>query len=130
MRKKDGSQFSPEGLHHIISRIQRHLRFHGKPEIDFFKDPPFAEFRMSLDAEMKCLQRCGLGSKNKKAEPITSEEDEVLWQKSVLGSSSLQSLVDTMLYMSGLYFVLRSGGEHRQLHFHQSQIQLVKQPGE
>ena len=96
----------------------------------FFKDAPFAEVRMSLDTEMKRLQRCGLGSKRKKAEPITSEEEEVLWQKGILGSSNPQLLVDTMLYMSRLYFALRSGGEHRQLRFHQSQSQLVEWPGE
>ena len=48
---------------------------------------------MSLDAEMKRLQRCGLGSKRKKAEPITSEEEEILWQRGILGSSSPQALV-------------------------------------
>ena len=121
VRKKDGTEFPPGSLHHIVCGIQPHLRFHGKPEIDFFKDAPFAEFRMSLDAEMKRLQRCGLGSKRKKAEPISCEEEEVLWQKGVLGSSNPQSLVDTMLlYMCEIYFALRSGQEHRQLRFHQS----------
>ena len=110
---------------HTVCRIQRHLRFHGKPEIGFFKDTPFAEFRMSLDAEMKCLQRCGLGSKRKKAESISCEEEEALWQKGVLGSSNPQSLVDTMLYMCRIFFALRSE-EHRQLRFHQSHIQLVE----
>ena len=99
---------------------QHHLRFHGEPETDLFKDASFAEFRMSL-------QRYGLGSKRKKAEPISSEEEEVLWKKGVLGSSNPQSLVDTMLYMCRIYFALRSGEEHRQLHFHQSQIE---RPGE
>ena len=118
-----------QSLHHIICGVQRHLRFHGKPEIDFFKDAPFAECRMSLDAEMKRLQRCGLGSRRKKAKPISPEEEEVLWQKGVLGSCNPQSL-DTMLYMCGLYFALRNIGEHRQVRFHQSQIQLVERPGE
>ena len=30
----------------------------------------------------------------------------------------------------GFFFALKSGGEHRQLRFHQSQIQLVERPGE
>ena len=35
----------------------RHLRKNcGKPEIDFFNHPDFANFRASLDAEMKRLQ--------------------------------------------------------------------------
>ena len=41
----------------------RHLRQNcGKPEIDFFKDPEFADFRASLDTEMKRLQSAGVGS--------------------------------------------------------------------
>jgi hypothetical protein len=47
VRKKDEAEFPPESLHHIVCGIQRHLRFHGKPEIEFFKDAQFAEFRMS-----------------------------------------------------------------------------------
>ena len=49
--------------------------------MNFFKDSSFAELRMTLDAEMKRLQRSGLGSKKKKAEPITPEEEEIMWKK-------------------------------------------------
>ena len=36
VRKKNGDEFPPNSLHHIISGLQRHLRFNGKPAIDFF----------------------------------------------------------------------------------------------
>ena len=130
VRKKDGREFPPESLHHVVCGIQRHLRFNGKPSVDFFKDSSFAELRMTLDAEMKRLQRSGLGSKKKKAEPITPEEEEIMWKKGILGESTPQALVDTMLYMNGLYFALKSGEEHRQLRFHQCQIQVIERPGE
>ena len=61
MRKKDGTEFLPECLHHVVCEIQCLLRYHGKPEIDSFKAAPFAIFRMILDAEMKRLQRSGVG---------------------------------------------------------------------
>ena len=51
-------------------------------------------------------------------------------EKRHLGLYNPQALVDTMLYMNGLYFALRSGGKHRQLRFHQCQIELLEQPGE
>ena len=83
-------------------------------------------FKMNLDAEMKRLQKKGLGSKKRQAEPISIEEEEKLWNSCLLGSNNPQALVDTMLYMNGLYFALRSGDEHRQLRFNPCQIELVE----
>ena len=117
IRKQDSSEFPPNSLHHIVSGIQRFIRWNGKPAIDIFKDGEFAEFRVCLDSEMKRLQRSGLGSQKKKAEPLTIEE-EVLWQKGLLGANNPQALVDSMVVLNGLYFALRSGSEHRQLRSH------------
>ena len=102
----------------------------GKASIDIFKVGEFAEFRACLDAEMKRLQRNGLGSQTKKAEPLSEEEEEMLWSKGIIGKHSPQSLVDTVLFMSGLYFALRSGQEHRQLRAEPCQIILHERPGE
>ena len=79
---------------------------------------------------MKRLQRAGLGSKKKKAEPLTGEEEELLWTKGLLGSGSPQALVDTMVIMNGIYFALRSGSEQRQLRSDPCQIEVVENPGE
>ena len=49
--------------------------------IDFFKDSEFADFQVCLDSEMKRLQRVWHGSKTRKAEPLTTEEEELLWKK-------------------------------------------------
>ena len=76
----------------------------GRTSIDIFKDSEFADFRVCLDAEMKRLQRAGLGSKTGKAEPLT--------EKGLLGKSNLQALVDTILVMNGIYL---SGIKHQQL---------------
>ncbi len=50
--------------------------------------------------------------------------------KKLLGSSNPQALVDTMLYMNGLYFALRSGAEYCQLRYESCQIELVERQGE
>lgn len=105
----------------------RYLRTEGKPDIDFFKDSSFSHF---IDSEMKRLQGEGVGSKQRQAEPLTQEEKEMLWEKGLLGHHSGQALVDTMLYMCGTYFALRSGQEHRALRFPPSQIELIEKPGE
>ena len=84
LRRKVGSEFTPDTLHHICCGIMCHLQWKGQPAIDIFKDPEFADFRRSLVAEMKCLQAARKGSKKKQAEPLTIQE-EILWQKGLLG---------------------------------------------
>ena len=102
-----GEEFPPQSLHHIVSSIQRYIRMNGNNSIHIYKNSEFAEFRVSLDAEMNRLQSAGYGSKTGKAEPLT--EEEVLWQKGLLGKSTPQALVETILVM--VYFALRSGKE-------------------
>lgn len=130
MRKKDGSEFPPNTLHHIVCGIMRYLRWNGHPKIDFFSDTGFSQFKASLDAEMKRLQSCGKGSKKRQAEALTIDEEELLWEKGLLGDGTPQTLLDTMLFLNGLYFALRSGDEHRQLRLHSSQIELIEKSGE
>ncbi len=111
---------------HIICGIMRHLRCNSKPEIDFFKDAEFTSFTSSLNAEMNRLQSMGIGSNHRQAEPLTNEEEELLWEKKILGDHTPQSLLKTM---NGLYFALWSGDEYRNLRRSPCQIQVVEKPG-
>ena len=77
VRKKSGEEFLPKSLHHIVCGIQRHIRMSSNSSIDIFKDCEFADFWVCLDAEMKRLQKAGHGSKTRKAEPLSMEEEEM-----------------------------------------------------
>ena len=108
----------------------RYLRQNGRPELDFLKQYAFADLKTTLDAEMKRLKRAGVGNSKKQAEPLSEEEEEeLLWTKGVLGDHSAQALLNTVFFFNGVCFALRSGGEHRELRFKNSQIQLVEKPG-
>ena len=72
-----------------------------KPQLDIFGDAAFASFWQNLDAEMKHLKAGGLGVHTKQAEPITPDEEELLWSKNLLGAHSPQTLVDTLVYLCG-----------------------------
>ena len=112
----------------IVSGVINHIRYDlGKPEIDFYKGPGFSNICFSLDAEMKRLQSAGLGSTKKQAEPLTLEEEELLCEKRILGDHNPKTLLNTIMFMNGLYFALRSGAEHRQLRHIPRQIE---KPGE
>ena len=92
-RKKNGSEFSPNSLHHIICGLMRYIHHHGNPSLDLFKEPAYTQFRQTLDSEMKRLQGKGLGSSCKQADPLTEQVEEILWQKGYLGDHSPQVLV-------------------------------------
>ena len=130
VRKKDGCEYPPDTLHHLCSGIVRFLRTNGThSSLDIFKDPFFAPFRSSLDAEMKRLQSKGLGSKRNQAEPITEQEEDLLWEKGKLGDHNPRVLLQTIFYMVGVFFALRSGHEHRALRFSPSQLEIVQRNG-
>ena len=78
--------------------IMRHLRSCGKPAIHFFANSEFADFKASLDSEIKCLQSKGMGSSKKRAEVLTDEEEEMLWIKGLLGNSSPQAILSMVFY--------------------------------
>jgi len=65
-----------------------------------------------------------------KAESLSREDVELLWRKKLLGDATPQSLLDTVVFMNGLFFALRSGKEHRQLRFDPPQIKVVENDGE
>ena len=72
--------------------------------------------------KIKRLQSSGKRSNKRQAEPLTPKNEELLWEKGLLGESTPQALLDTMiLFYNDIYFALRSGDEHRQLHFNSSQ---------
>ena len=125
-RRKDAKPYPPNTLHQLVCGILCYVR-ELKPDIDFFKDKEFAGLRRTLDAEMKSLRAQGLGIVVKQAQPITPADEEKLWESGILGDHSPQALLDTMVFMCGLYFALRSGQEHRSLQM--DQIRLVEPPG-
>ena len=76
----------------------RFLRQSGQPQLDFFKEDVYAGFHSSLDGEMKHLQSKGIGSASREAEPLTVEEEEMLWQRKVLSDHNPQSLFYGVLH--------------------------------
>ena len=130
VRKKDGTEYVPSTLYHMVCGIMRHLRASGDISIDFFKNDEFIDFRSTLDGEMKRLTAKGLGATTKKVECIEIDEEETLWSKGILGDHSPSSLLNTIFYMNGLYFALRSGKEHRQLRYSPCQIKIIEKEGQ
>ena len=121
-RKANGDCYTPDTLYSICSGLLRYIR-ENRPEINIFKSSSFASFQRTLDGEMKRLRSTGLGVKRKQAEPITIQEENLLWEKGLLGDTTPQVLLDTMLFLCGIHYALRSGDEHRSLQI--AQLELI-----
>ena len=95
VHEKDTKEFPPSSFHHLSCGSLRHLRTSGSASINFFKDPDLNNFRRTLDLEMKHLQSSGLGSPHKQAEPISNEEETILWEKVLLVSKAFRPFSTT-----------------------------------
>ena len=87
-----------------------------------FKSPDYKLFQDAIDSEMKRLTRKGVGVVRKQAEPIAPHEEEVMWEKGVLGDQDAKSLLHTLVFLFGKFFALKSGEEHRNLRFEQLRV--------
>ena len=87
VRKINGSEYPPKTLYHIVNGIMWHVHI-SKPGTDFYKDAEYPGFIASLNAEMKRLQSQGMGSTQKQAEPLSTQEEEQLCENQILGHPS------------------------------------------
>ena len=117
VRKETKEEYPPASLRSIMCGIISHFKHHYNRQWDFFKDKEFSKSRSLLDARMRQLTRRGIGSNKRKAFAISYEMEESMWTDGLLGDDNPKKLVDTVLYLLGIHFALRSRDEHRSLRY-------------
>lgn len=120
-RKSDGSRFPGKSLCQITAGFNAFFR-ENNVRINLFQDIEFDNFRSSLDLACKESAKEGVGVSTKQAEVIDEAEEKRLWDNNALGGDTPQKLLDTLLYLNGLHFALRSGVEHRNLQIDQIEV--------
>lgn len=103
-RRQDGTHYPPETLYGLVCGVFRAVK-ESHPTFNLFGDPEFHSFRQVLDGEMRRLRSLGYSVTKRKAEPLSFQEEDRLWSLGLLGESSPQILLDTMVFLCGLFLL-------------------------
>ena len=123
VRKEDGQEYPSKTIYEMICSLRCYL-FQRKGPL-FLIDKKGCKFRnlnSALNFVLKERAGEGIGSITSKAEVITPDQMEYLWQNGFLGSDTPELLRNAILF--GNCFALRAGQEHRNLRMKNSQLSL------
>ncbi|XP_071168237.1 uncharacterized protein KIAA1958-like [Mytilus edulis] len=109
--KKNGDEYEPDSLSSMFNSLDRHLK-DSKSSISIKKDPEFNHTRRVLEAKRKALKSLGKGSKPNRAEPLTTEEIQILREKGVIGTQNPDALLNAVFLNNATYFGLRGRQDH------------------
>ena len=127
-RNKEGERYSPKTIYSLLTGILRHMTTENPRYPNFLdkKNPEFVDFHRSLDNLFRKLREEGVGAESKQTATITTEEENMLWDKGILNTVTPKGLFRAVFYYNGKNFVLRGGQEHRELQL--SQIVRLTKP--
>ncbi|XP_053380345.1 uncharacterized protein KIAA1958-like [Mercenaria mercenaria] len=114
IRKADGSEYEPDTLTSYHRGIDRYLRDKNY-DYSMVQDREFSTSRAVLASKRKQLNMSGKGGRPNAAQPLTSDEQEVLKEKKCIGLESPQQLLNKMWLNNTVMFGLRGGTESRSL---------------
>ena len=123
--KSDGTDYEPESLRVMIACLDRHLREHGA-SYSILKDRCFETSRKILEGKAIELRKGGKGKQKMKADVITEEEEELLWERGALGCSDAKTLNRTVFYTLSQHFGTRGRQEHHDMRI--EELKVVKLP--
>ena len=107
-RKTDGSPYPPSTLRSLISGLNRVLQSNQAPFSVLDKgDYRFRNLLKTLDSLSSELHSAGIGASKNSAKVIEVEDENMFWQKGILGYSTPKILQRTVFFYVGHNFVLR-----------------------
>ncbi|XP_071153407.1 zinc finger MYM-type protein 2-like [Mytilus edulis] len=126
-RRVDTSPYPPNSLVQLASGIQRYLRTDcNRNDVSLFEkdSSTFAFFRKCLDSRMKELTNNGIGTNVKRADPILTTDEEVMWDSGVFNCNTSNGLTNIVFFHNCKLFGFRALNEHKQLDASQFRISV------
>ena len=99
VRSKKNEEYESDSLKAIQSSVSRYLM--EKNGTNILQDKEFHHCREVLTAKRKLLKSQGLGNKRRKADPFSSDDIDLLFQKKLLGTGKFLKI------FSQKYFILK-----------------------
>ena len=115
-RQENGEPYPPKTIYLLLCGLYRVCKANGLPFNFLDKaDSRFRDLHCTLDSLFSTLHVQGIGAEKKSAPVITIEDEDLMWEKGVLSSSTPRSLQYAVFFYVGIHFSLRGGQEQRNL---------------
>ena len=114
VKKTDGKDYEPDTLTSFHRAISRHLNDNNYGH-DIVQSPLFKTSKKVLEMRRKQLKQGGLGNRPNRAEPLSAEQEQRLWDCGQLGTESAEPLQNAVWFFVTKLLGLRGSHEARQL---------------
>lgn len=127
VKKEHGEEYPPGTIYDLILMISIFLE--REYSIKRLTSMAYPKVRNTLNCIMAEQAEKGLGVQ-KERDYVTEEQEEVLWEKGLLGTENPDQLRLTLFFLLGKHFGLGGGSEHRDLiHYPRTQIKFEEVNG-
>ena len=118
VKKKDGSEYEPSTIKDCSRSIDRFLTKNCGKSFSILRDVEFSGSREVLASKAKFLRReHGMGRKPNRAQELSKEEINLMWEKGVLGSTTPRALLNTVWLNNSIFFGWRANEEHYKVRY-------------
>ena len=123
VKRKGGQDYEPSSLRGLFSSFNRYLKERNY-SASIIEDIVFDQARKCLEARSTQLKKEGKGNKPNAAEALTDVEENILYEKNLLGISNAKALPTTVWLFNSVHFGLRGCEEHRQMTWGDVQLHM------
>ena len=114
LRKLDGQEYEPACLRVMRSSLDRYLKEKNYP-VSMISSDEFKESNKVLEGKARDLHNKGMGNRSNLSLPLTTQEEEILWQCGHLSHENAQSLINSLWWLMTQHFGLQGRQEHHPL---------------
>ena len=111
LKKSDGSNYEPSTIRGMMGSFERYLKSKNYG-CSIISDPEFAKLTSVLKTKQKILKSEGMGNLPRRAESLSDQHINKLWECNQLGPNNPESILNTLWWNNTTHFGIRSVKPH------------------